>query len=52
LYASDALHVSTFRFLERKERIDGFLCDDKHYSRLREMVPVLKLDEVRLPPET
>jgi len=52
VYASDALHISTFRFLERREGLDGFLCDDKHYDRLGKMAPVLKLDEMRLPPET
>lgn len=51
VYASDALHVATFRFLERKKRLDGFLCDDRHYDQLRKIVPVLKLNEIRLPQE-
>ena len=49
VYASDALHVATFRFLERKERLDGFLCDDRHYHQLRKTVSVLKLNEIQLP---
>jgi len=51
VYASDALHVATFKFLEKGEKLNGFLCDDRHYNRLRKMIPVLKLNEIRLPPE-
>jgi len=52
IYASDALHVATFRFLERGEKLVGFLCDDRHYDRLKRTVPVLKLNEIQLPTET
>jgi len=48
VYASDALHVATFRFLEKRDNLDGFLCDDRHHSRLKNMIPVLKLNEIGL----
>ena len=48
MYASDALHIATFESLER-EKLEGFLSDDKHYRRLREIVPVLRLRELALP---
>jgi len=51
VYASDAIHVATFRFLERKERLNGFLCNDRHYNRLGNMLPVLKLYEIQFPQE-
>lgn len=50
VYASDALHVATFRFLDKSEKLEGFLCDDKHFNRLGNLIPVLKLNEIRLPP--
>jgi len=47
VYTSDALHVPTFRFLERRERLDGFLCDGRHYDKLENILAVLKLHEIQ-----
>ena len=49
LYASDALHVSTFKTLEKAEKLDGFLCDDTHFHRLKDMVKVITLGQVKVP---
>jgi predicted nucleic acid-binding protein len=46
LYAADALHVATYRFLEKTQGLDGFLCDDLHYARLKPHLPALKLDQL------
>jgi len=40
LYAADAVHISTYRNLARRSRLEGFLCEDVHYERFKEQVPV------------
>jgi len=45
LYAADAFHIATFKSIKNA---DAFLCDDRHFDRLREVVPVKKLSEVEL----
>jgi hypothetical protein len=40
LYAADALHISTYRSLAQRSRLEGFLCEDVHYNRFKEEVPV------------
>jgi len=32
IYASDALHVATFEFLKKREKLERFLCDDVHFQ--------------------
>jgi predicted nucleic acid-binding protein len=34
-YAADAVHVSTYRDIAQRSRLDGFLCDDIHYERFK-----------------
>ncbi|MFQ6135361.1 MAG: type II toxin-antitoxin system VapC family toxin [Nitrososphaerales archaeon] len=46
IYASDALHVATFRALERKGQLYHFLSDDRHYERLRNILPVIRVKDV------
>jgi len=46
LYAADALHLLTFEKINRKERLDGFVCDDYHYGRFKDLVPVKRAGEV------
>lgn len=42
LYAADAFHLATFESINEKEKIDAFLCDDRHFERLKPFVPVEK----------
>ena len=42
LYAADAFHLATFEWINKTEKIDVFLCDDRHFERLRAFVPVKK----------
>ena len=42
LYAADAFHLATFEFTNKREKIDAFLCDDRHFERLKPFVPVKK----------
>jgi len=42
LYAADAFHLATFEWLNKREKIDVFLCDDRHFTRLKAFVPVKK----------
>ena len=48
LYAADSLHVSTFLSLNKTYTLDGFVCDDMHYERLKPYVPVIKLNQLRV----
>jgi predicted nucleic acid-binding protein len=45
LYAADAFHIASFKSIKKA---DAFLCDDKHFNRLREVVPVRRLSDVEL----
>jgi len=49
LYASDALHVATFKTLETSEKLDGFLCDDAHFHRLQTLLRTISLDQIKIP---
>jgi predicted nucleic acid-binding protein len=49
LYASDALHVATFKTLETQKKLDGFLCDDAHFQRLRNLLKTITLGEIKIP---
>ena len=40
LYAADAVHISTYRSVAQRSRLEGFLCEDVHYNRFKEEVPV------------
>jgi len=42
LYAADAFHLATFEWINKSEKIDVFLCDDRHFGRLKAFVPVKK----------
>ena len=42
LYAADAFHLATFEFTNKREKINVFLCDDRHFERLKPFVPVKK----------
>ncbi|MFQ5815541.1 MAG: type II toxin-antitoxin system VapC family toxin, partial [Candidatus Hydrothermarchaeaceae archaeon] len=44
-YAADAFHIASFKSIKKA---DAFLCDDKHFNRLRGVVPVKRLSEVKL----
>lgn len=46
IYASDALHVATFQVLERKGQLDYFLTDDRHYERLKNILPVARISDI------
>jgi predicted nucleic acid-binding protein len=48
LYASDAVHVSSYMNLASHSRLQGFLCEDVHYRRLKEHVPVKSINDLRL----
>ena len=48
LYASDALHVATFKTLETQGKVDDFLCDDAHFQRLKNLLKTVTLDQVRI----
>jgi len=47
IYASDALHAATYRHLRKDCDLDGFLCDDKHFERLRDLVEAVTIEQVR-----
>ena len=46
LYAADAVHISTFRNIEQRSRLDGFLCEDVHYGRFKGQVPVRSITDL------
>ncbi len=46
LYAADALHISTYRNVAQRFRLDGFLCEDIHYDRFKEQVPVRSIGDL------
>ncbi len=46
IYASDALHVATFRSLQRKGGLDYFLSDDRHYERMLNILPVARIKDI------
>lgn len=46
LYAGDAFHVATFKLISKKGKIDAFVCDDRHFDRLKPFVPVKKPSEI------
>ena len=48
VYASDSVHAATYRNLERTLKLDGFLTDDKHFGRLRELVKPRTIREILL----
>lgn len=39
LYAADAPHIASF---ESVKNLDAFICDDRHFNRLKSFVPVKK----------
>lgn len=47
IYASDALHAATFMSLQSRRAAEYFLSDDKHYARLRRILPVMTLKDVK-----
>lgn len=49
VYASDALHAATFKALEGPERLDAFLCDDRHSRRLGALMKAVTPDELEVP---
>jgi len=48
LYASDAVHVSTFRLADRDRRLDAMLTDDRHLRRFHGILKALTLDQISL----
>ncbi len=46
LYAADAVHISTYRNLAKRFRLDGFLCEDVHYKRFKGQVPVREIADL------
>ena len=48
VYASDSVHVATFRNLKRRYRLDAFLTDDKHFLRLKDLVTPLMIRDIVL----
>ncbi len=48
VYAADAVHVSTFKSVAQRFRLEGFLCDDTHYERFKEHVPVRSIKDLKL----
>jgi len=46
LYASDAVHVSTFRLAGRRRRLDAMLTDDRHLKRFERILTALTLDQI------
>ncbi len=48
LYAADAVHVSTYRRLAQRSRLEGFLCEDVHYGQFREQVPVKAITNLEI----
>jgi hypothetical protein len=46
LYAADAFHVASFKSVNKGGKVDAFLCDDEHLSRLKAFVPVKRPPEV------
>ncbi len=47
-FAADALHISTYKSIERHLRLEGFLCEDTHYERFKARVPVMDLNDFKL----
>lgn len=45
LYAADAFHIASFKYIKKA---DAFLCGDKHFNRLRGIIPVKRLSEIGL----
>lgn len=50
LYASDALHVATFKLATRSRHLDAILADDRHIQSLDGIVKVLNLNEIYIKP--
>lgn len=48
LYASDALHAATFMTNREREALSAVLCDDRHYDRLKDVISVQRLEQIRL----
>ena len=46
VYASDSVHVATFRNLKQTAKLDAFLTDDRHFSRLKELVNPMRLRDI------
>ncbi len=49
IYASDALHAASYVGVNRRQRLEAMLSDDKHFRRLGNMVKVLTLNEIQTP---
>src|SRR5207245_8990254 len=47
-FAADAVHVCTYRDTAQRSRLDGFLCDDIHYERFKDQVPVKTIKDLEL----
>lgn len=45
VYTSDALHAATFGVL--KPKLDGFLTDDRHFKRMKDIVNVLRIEDIQ-----
>lgn len=50
LYSADAVHISTYRRLAQRSRLEGFLCEDVHYNRFKEEVPVRTIADLEFLP--
>jgi predicted nucleic acid-binding protein len=48
VYASDAVHAATYRRIARRSKLDGFLTDDRHFLRLKDLVSAKIVDEFQL----
>ena len=48
LYAADAVHISTYRNVSKSSRLEGFLCEDTHYKRFKEKVPVRAVTDLEV----
>ncbi len=51
-YAADAVHISTYRNLAQRSRLEGFLCEDVHYERFKEQVPVRAITDLEFRHQT
>jgi predicted nucleic acid-binding protein len=49
IYASDAVHAATYQKIQRSsKKLDGFLTDDKHFLRLREIVNPKRIRDISI----
>jgi predicted nucleic acid-binding protein len=39
-FAADAVHLCTYKDVAKRSRLDGFLCDDRHFDRFKHQVPI------------